>query len=412
MKRRMPGKNTKEKLEHAQRLLESGMQASERNDLSEALLYYLEAYQIRADVFGPEQPEVSEVIAAFIPLLDKAQERAQERSANFRAMRAYFQSVLEQYENPTDPQYLAMGWLLEGLGNLLNSDERLEEALQIFNDAQVVYEHALGPQDRQVLFLLQRQVGLTYNLGDLQGAKKLFERVLALDTALFGQDHPKYAADLASLGSVYKDMGALQDARGIYEQAIAISEKSLNWDNPRLVNDLSALSEICAVLGDYPAALATQERVLAIDVQTFGENHPKIALDLSTLGDLHQKHGDLPAAFASQEKALAIETQVFSAEDSKVAARLVRLAELQRQMGDLTGARERYQRALSLDEKAFGEGHPKIVPDLEGLGEVQAALGERSAAAASFSRALAILETYLPAGDPKIQATREQINKL
>lgn len=102
-----------------------------------------------------------------------------------------------------------------------------KKALQIFNDAQVVYKHALGPQDRQVLFLLQRQVGLTY-----------------------------------SLGSIFKDMGALQDARGINEQAIANSEESLNWDNPRLVNDLSALSKICAALGDYPAALTTQERVL------------------------------------------------------------------------------------------------------------------------------------------------------
>ncbi len=57
-------KNRKEKLEHAQNLLALGAKAIEQDNAGEALLFYQEAFLIRAALLGPEAPQTGEVADA------------------------------------------------------------------------------------------------------------------------------------------------------------------------------------------------------------------------------------------------------------------------------------------------------------------------------------------------------------
>jgi tetratricopeptide (TPR) repeat protein len=87
-------------------------------------------------------------------------------------------------------------------------------------------EHAEAVQVApQVTGVLLNQVGL-YLLGraELRQAKAVLERVLRLDEAAYGPDHPNVATDVNNLGLVLKDLGDLAGARTHFERALRIDE--------------------------------------------------------------------------------------------------------------------------------------------------------------------------------------------
>src|SRR5512142_3123173 len=101
--------NRKEKLEHAHNLLALGAKAIEQDNAGEALLFYQEAFFIRAAILGPEAPQTGEV----------AQALGQELCRHGTEISAteFFEKSVEQYQNTRSPALLHLGYLLERLGN-------------------------------------------------------------------------------------------------------------------------------------------------------------------------------------------------------------------------------------------------------------------------------------------------------
>ena len=62
--------------------------------------------------------------------------------------------------------------------------------------------------------------------GDLEGAKALYERALAIDEAALGPDHPNVAIRLNNLGGVLKAQGDLEGAKALFERRCKFSENS------------------------------------------------------------------------------------------------------------------------------------------------------------------------------------------
>ncbi|MCJ7444804.1 MAG: tetratricopeptide repeat protein [Methanotrichaceae archaeon] len=74
-------------------------------------------------------------------------------------------------------------------------------------------------------------------LGDLQEAKKCYERALKIDENVYGPDNPEVATDVNNLGLVLRDLGDLQEAKKCYERAFEIFRTKLgeNHDKTRKV---------------------------------------------------------------------------------------------------------------------------------------------------------------------------------
>ena len=53
----------------------------------------------------------------------------------------------------------------------------------------------------------------------------MLERALKIDEAAFGPDHPNVAIDVNNLGGVMQDLGDLAGARVMYERALEIKRK-------------------------------------------------------------------------------------------------------------------------------------------------------------------------------------------
>ena len=215
MNRFSPGsRNNKERLDHAERLLAAGRHAVQADDLDEALAFLQEAFLIKAGLLGLEHTgtiSIAEEIGEFSHHLDKMDETI-----------GFFQREIDKITDPNDPRLPLLANLIERIGNIYNSHDSLSEAGAMYALALASVERARGQEDRPIVFLLQKMVGIQYNLGDLAAAQELTERVLALDERVFGSQHPKVAADLSSLGGILRASGKLEAARAAYERAITI----------------------------------------------------------------------------------------------------------------------------------------------------------------------------------------------
>ena len=91
--------------------------------------------------------------------------------------------------------------------------------------------------------------------GDLQGARTLHERALAIRETHLGADHPDTATSLSNLATVLADQGDLDGARALLERALAIREGRLGPDHPTTARSRGAACGGGSGAGEAPIAV-------------------------------------------------------------------------------------------------------------------------------------------------------------
>jgi len=238
-------------------------------------------------------------------------------------------------------------------------------------------------------------------------ARTCYERALAIDERVYGNEHPEVATLASNLGDLLRTMGDLAGAKTQIERALAIDEQVYGREHPSVATDASNLGLVLRALGDLAGAKALYERALAIDEQVYGREHPNVARDANNLGGVLQDLGDLAGAKALYERALAIAERVYGKEHPEVATDANNLGLVLQDLGDLAGAREQIERALAIGEQVYGKEHPSVAIRLVNLGALARDEGDLPAARDLFRRALGIFTRFLPPEHGNIQTARE-----
>ena len=132
---------------------------------------------------------------------------------------------------------------------------------------------------------LLRDLGIYLSASEqLRAARTTFERVLAINEAAYGPDHPEVAKSLGNLGVVQWQLGELKEARASLERALAIFQATHGPDHPEVAPTLINLGAVQQELGELKDARASLERALAIFQATHGPDHPEVAKALINLG--------------------------------------------------------------------------------------------------------------------------------
>ncbi len=230
---------------------------------------------------------------------------------------------------------------------------------------------------RTVMYLFY-QIGF-YNqlLANLDRAKAMHQRSLAIAESAFGPDHPMVATCLNSVGGILLQDSDPRGAKTYFERALAIDEKAFGPHDTRVATRLMNLGRALHELGDLNSARKLCVRALRIDLKTLGENDPMIANRLNALGGVLLNLGDLPGATNALERALAIDERHFGGDHPNVARDFNGLGLLLRVRGDLEGARAHVTRALSIARKYFPETHPDVKLYRDNLAHVEALLAAR-----------------------------------
>jgi tetratricopeptide (TPR) repeat protein len=140
--------------------------------------------------------------------------------------------------------------LLNNLGGYLNNRMELESARSVLERALAIDEKAFGPEHISVARNVNNLGSVLRGLGDLEGAKRCCERALKIDEKALGPEHTSVAIRVNNLGLVLNDLGDLEGAKRCFERALKIDEKAVGPEHSSVARDVNNLGLVMQALGD------------------------------------------------------------------------------------------------------------------------------------------------------------------
>jgi tetratricopeptide (TPR) repeat protein len=253
----------------------------------------------------------------------------------------------------TGAAHARVGRLLRELGRLDEGEERLREALALFEKSR---------DERGVASTLDDLGKVAWRRGDYASALDVMGRALTMRQRI--GDRRSIAVSLNNLGNVHHDTGAFRRAIELFEGALKIR---------REIGDLVGLSITLNNLGtlaqdqkDDARARDLFEEALAVAKETGNRN--RIAMVLTNVGYVHHRLGDDAKAIETLKQAEQLADELGDKLSLAEALRGLGKAHLAR--GELTKARESIGRSVELFREVGGRVQEGIA--LRTLGETLA----------------------------------------
>ena len=184
--------------------------------------------------------------------------------------------------------------------------------------------------------------------GNIDGAIRAWEELLAMRTRQFGATHIEVASAHADLSRAYRRAGRLGDAEREIRATLAIDDAVLRRDDWRHALHLNALTMIALKQRDFYAALAAAEESLRIDRIAYGgDDAPEAANDLNSVGMLHAYLEQWPQALGPLRASLEHTSAKFGAEHYETAVTRANYGAALVYTGDVTGGEREIEHAIA-----------------------------------------------------------------
>jgi tetratricopeptide (TPR) repeat protein len=159
-------------------------------------------------------------------------------------------------------------------------------------------------------------------------AEPLYRRVLAIDEASHGPDHPDVAVDINNLATLLRVTNRLSEAEPLHRRALTIFEASYGLDHPNVAICLNNLAELLRSTNRLGEAEPLYRRAEAIFEASYGPNHPRVATTLNNLGRLLQASNRVGETESLYRRAMAIFQASHGSDHPDVATTLNNLGSL------------------------------------------------------------------------------------
>ncbi len=214
------------------------------------------------------------------------------------------QQALQRSQQEYGAANLQTGQALRVLGQLRQAQGRFGDAKELYRRSLETLEAAQAPatdvsallDDLAQVYARDQQWGL---------AKQTYERALAVDRRILGEDHPSVAMHLHNLAVAEQNLGELQAAETLYREAIRRKERAYGSDD----------AQTAAAKGNYGSLLEREGRLaeaepllrsaLSLTLAQYGPDHFNTAYARVSLGMLLHDKGDLDGAESQYRQALA-----------------------------------------------------------------------------------------------------------
>lgn len=206
-------------------------------------------------------PAASETVLADVLDQRALQETARNRLAAARTLHEQAVEIRRQLLGEADPN---LSQSFTWLGNLALREGHLDEARWLHEQARQVIEKLYGPEHLQLAVPLHNLAVTARHSGDLVLAADLYEQALALKLEHLGWMHPSVATTLTNLGNLARHTGDLQAALCYYARARDIFEQTLGSISPGLAAALLGLGRVHLQYGVPVSAAFMFERAVRI----------------------------------------------------------------------------------------------------------------------------------------------------
>jgi tetratricopeptide (TPR) repeat protein len=325
--------------------------------------FYIQALQIRKQIFGAENPEV-------VSSLHKLAE-------------LYFIQGKYAQAEPLYQQVLTI--------------REMAVPLDLHNTVQVIQS-------------LNTLASLCETQGNYMQAESLYHRALVLSKQTLNSTY--VVQSLNNLALFYRNQGKYAQAEILFKQALDNQEQIEESDSLYIAQCLNNLASLYRIQGKYDQATALYGKALHIHEQTLGPNHLSVAYDLNNLAALYSFQCQYDQAKSLYERARDVLVQVLGPDCSEVACGWTNLALLYRVQGDYDHALSNYQQAVDIQKQVFGKNHYEVANGLNDMAEVYYAQGKYDQAELQCKAALEIQEQTLGRDHLDVARTLKNLARL
>jgi tetratricopeptide (TPR) repeat protein len=231
-----------------------------------------------------------------------------------------------------------------------------------------------------------------YDLGDLAGARTLYEQVRDAQIRALGPDHRDALATQDSLALVYWRLGRPREACAILEQIRDTLIKNYGPDDEQTVTTLEDLSAVYDEVGRGAEAIKLAQSVRAAQLKRYGAEHPRAIGALQNLAVRYQNNMKMRQALALYEEARNAIVPKLGVEHPTSLRILDSLARSYRAFNRTTEAIALAEQVRDARVLLLGAYHPDTIYSMHNLGSAYQAAGQMDKAWAAFQQAAAGLE--------------------
>ena len=313
------------------------------------------------------------------------------------AEKSYREVIAYESAQPATPQNsAALAKSLHGLGEVLQRQGRYADAEQSFRKALAIQRQVLGPAHADIARTLQDLALVVDDRGNLKAAIPVMRKAVDMQRGLNGtQPDPGLAMAIDTLGALLVEVGDYDGAEKLYVEALAMRHRLLGDKHPLIAVTLANLARVRQTKGDLAGAQATFREALAMQQQTLGEVHPDVAATLNNLAFLQYALGDKPAAVANEREALRVLRLLFPGDHPEVARFENRIGFWLTEAGRYAEADHDLEDALGMRRRLLGDKHPDVGGSLDHLAILDVARGQNAEALVAARSAVEILTVAL-----------------
>ena len=228
--------------------------------------------------------------------------------------------------------------------------------------------------------------------GDVDGAIRAWQELLAIRERQFGSAHIDVATVHANLSRALRRAGRTHEAEREIRAALAIDAAVLPGDDWRHARHLNALTMIDLDQRDFRGALATAEESLRIDRIAYGgDDAPEPANDLNSVGMLHARLEQWPEAVAALRASLYHTSAKFGAEHYETAVTRANYGDALVHTGDVGSGEHEIEHAIASLHAGSDPAPDMEAETWEKLARERLDRGDGAAALAAVARIDALL---------------------
>lgn len=282
---------------------------------------------------------------------------------------------------------------------MLSAQGDLEAAAELSVEIAEASERQLGVDDPELPDALTDAGLALHDSGRPDAARVHLERAVELDVELFGDRHPRLAADwhnlalvaptadeaeallrksltlheevfgrtstvvaddLANLGIFLHDGGKYEEAEQVLLESLEIQRERHGGDHKNTAHVLQYLAELLNDTGQRERAQAYAEESLAMRQRILPEGHIDIARGHQLIGAIALNEGRYDDARVSYQQSLELRRRSLRPDDPKLAGPYYGLAQVELQAHNPEAAVKACRTSLALEEGAYGPDHPRV----------------------------------------------------
>lgn len=302
---------------------------------------------------------------------------------------------------------------LLGDAEVLDRQEKFDDAIQLTLQAAALRERVLGPNHRLLAATLRLAADRYTKKEAHSSAIPLRERALTILEKDRGPDSPEVMYAVEELGDTYLKAGDPNRALKNFERALKIAEKRRrspsDTDNlPRLVN---RIADAHAEKGDNAKAEEGYLEALRLWEQGGLAKSPMMGYALEDLGKLYRKQKQFAKAAEIFERALQIQVAHWREPNFQVLRAMNELGITYAALGDLGRAEPLFAKIAEVHEKD-DDSSVSFARALYNHATILEEKGDISRAEPVFRRSLEIREKHFPPGHIEIARARISVGSV